>query len=99
MKPLFIPLKTEYYRAFENGTKPAEYRPYGKRWNEQSCYLGRPVVLARGYSTPDRLNGRIIGFSRTKPCDLPSDKVRADWVACYGSERSDVAAIVIEVIR
>lgn len=28
MKPLFIPLKTEYYQAFEEGTKTEELRLY-----------------------------------------------------------------------
>lgn len=31
MKPLFIPLKSEFYEAFCNGTKDTEYRPYGQR--------------------------------------------------------------------
>ena len=32
MKPLFIPLKAEFFNAFERGEKTAEYRVYGPRW-------------------------------------------------------------------
>lgn len=59
-RPHFIPLETEHYRAFENGTKTKEYRPRGDRWNKGTCWIGRRVVLSRGYSTPDRMNGRIV---------------------------------------
>lgn len=50
MKPLFIPLKTEYFRAFEIGTKRTEYRLYGPRWNEGTVLKGRSVTLSHGYS-------------------------------------------------
>lgn len=46
-KPLFIPLKTEYYNAFCDGTKPEEFRKYGDRWNERTCRSGStelPVI-------------------------------------------------------
>lgn len=45
MKPLFIPLKGEFYEAFADGSKTVEYRRYGPRWNERTCERGRPVVL------------------------------------------------------
>lgn len=50
MKPLFVPLKTEYFRAFEAGSKTTEYRLYGPRWNETTCIPGRAVTLSHGYS-------------------------------------------------
>lgn len=37
VKPLFIPLKKEYYEAFECGEKTVEYRAYGPWWNEKTC--------------------------------------------------------------
>ena len=47
MKPLFIPLNTEYFEAFADGSKGEELRLYGPRWNEETCKLGREVVLSK----------------------------------------------------
>lgn len=49
-KPLFVPLKTQWFRAFQAGTKKTEYRLYGPRWNESTCVPGRPVTLSHGYN-------------------------------------------------
>lgn len=58
MKPLFIPLKTEWFRAFERGTKKTEFRLYGPRWNESTVIPGRPVTLSHGYSG-DRISATV----------------------------------------
>lgn len=58
MKPLFVPLKTEYFLAFQRGEKRTEYRPYGPRYNERTCFVGRKVILSHGYSGA-RIEGRI----------------------------------------
>ncbi len=68
MCPLFVPLKTEYFRAFASRAKTIEYRRYGPRWNEATCWLGRSVVLSHGYSGP-RLDARIVGFSTITACE------------------------------
>ena len=44
-KPLFVPLKTQYYEAFVAGTKDTEYRKHGPRWNADTCKVGREVTL------------------------------------------------------
>ena len=62
MKPLFIPLYTEFYEQFENGTKTIEYRNYGPRWNEKTCLIGRPVVISKGYGKKNRLKGIVTNF-------------------------------------
>jgi hypothetical protein len=62
MTPLFIPLKTKFFEAFNNGSKTTEYRLYGPRWNERTCPVGRPVVLSKGYSKAHRLSGVITAF-------------------------------------
>ena len=49
-KALFVPLRTEFFRAFERGEKQIEYRAYGPRWNGRTCWPGRPVTLSHGYS-------------------------------------------------
>jgi|SRR6185369_7112981 len=65
-KPLFIPLKTEYFEAFQNGTKSEELRLYGPRWNERTCALGREVILSKGYGKKSRLRGRICKFRKQR---------------------------------
>lgn len=77
MKPLFIPLKTEYFEAFRAGTKDTEYRWYGPRWNEKTCRRGRPVVLSKGYGKDHRIQGTITGFAM-------QFMDSTDWLACYG---------------
>lgn len=82
-KPLFIPLKGEFYDAFVRGEKTTEYRPYGPRWNERVCRVGRPVVLSRGYGKCNRWCGMITGF-RIKPVGL--FRGSADFFSVYGSD-------------
>ncbi len=68
-KPLFVPLKTQYFRAFEAGTKTTEYRKAGARWNERSCWIGRSVTLSHGYSGA-RLYARVASVQRISAGDL-----------------------------
>jgi hypothetical protein len=60
-KPLFIPLRTQWFREFEAGTKDTEYRAYGPRWNERTCKVGRQATISHGYSGK-RLQRRVTGF-------------------------------------
>ena len=88
MKPLFIPLKTEFFEAFEAGTKTTEFRPYGPRWNERTCMVGREVVLSHGYGTRRRLHGVVAGFERsTEPTRTEA------WRKCYGDRSGEAACI------
>jgi hypothetical protein len=61
-KPLFIPLKAEYFDDFATGMKTTEYRINGPRWNERTCRIGRAVTLSRGYGKQQRLRGTVTGF-------------------------------------
>jgi hypothetical protein len=78
IKPLFIPLKRVFWEMFRDGTKPnfEEYRPYGPRWNERVCVVGRPVILSLGYNGP-RLLGVIEGFRTSMEPTLTEA-----WAAC-----------------
>lgn len=87
--PLFIPLMTRFYRAFEDGSKTVELRLYGKRWNEQTCPVGRPVVLSHGYGKKERMQGVISGFS----VDVAPTKTDA-WRECYGDTPGCLAACI-----
>jgi hypothetical protein len=94
MKPLFIPLKTEFFEAFKNGTKDTEYCVYGPRWNENTCKEGRPVTLSKGYGKKHRLQGVIVAFDA---CTDPT--MSAEWKRCYPPRipRQVAAIIKIEV--
>ena len=92
MKPLFIPLKGEYFDAFEAGTKDTEYRKYGPRWNCDTCYAGRKVTLSYGYGKKRRLRGEIVEVTRDKD---PSK--RPGWIACYGTAANDAICIKIKL--
>ncbi len=61
-KPLFIPLKAEFFEEFERGEKDTEYRRRTQQWNGTACRIGRRVVLSRGYGKARRLTGTIVGF-------------------------------------
>jgi hypothetical protein len=89
-KALFIPLKREYFQAFKNGTKNTEFRPYGPRWNERTCWVGRPVVLSLGYGKAHRLAGRVVALER----DASPEK-HPGWIECYGTNRTEAACISI----
>lgn len=91
MKPLFIPLKTEFYEQFVNGTKPnmEEYRIYGPRWNEKTCPIGRPVVVSKGYGIRNRRTGMVVGFeAREEPTRSKA------WIECYGDSVGHKAACI-----
>lgn len=75
---LFLPLNTEHFRAFEAGIKTHEFRPEGPRWNKRTCRLGRGVVVSRGYSTPDRMNGRISSYE-----SIPFEQAPEAYLAIY----------------
>jgi hypothetical protein len=90
VKPLFIPLKTKYFRAFQNGTKVIEFRPYGPRWNERTCPVGRPVVLSHGYGKRERLQGVVSVFTVD---NNPVAQI-AEWREVYGDSTSSVAACI-----
>ena len=90
--PLFIPLKREYYAAFNSGLKTEEFRPYGLRWNERTCWIGRSVILSLGYGRQARRVGEVIGFRIVQDVgSLPG------WVACYGDRKGQAAAIRINL--
>lgn len=91
-KPLFIPLKKPYFEAFEAGTKIKEFRPYGPRWNEQTCAIGRRVVLSLGYGKQRRLYGVVAGFERSaEPTNTDA------WRECYGDRKVIAACIQVKI--
>ena len=89
-RPLFVPLKTQYFRAFEDGSKTIEYRRYGARWNECSAWIGRPVTVSHGYSGA-RLYGHVVSVQRVPGSALPDPDP-------YEST-DELIAITLELIR
>lgn len=70
-RPLFVPLKGEWFRAFRDGGKRIEWRVYGARWNRQTAYRGRPVTMSNGYSGA-RLAGSIVRARRVCAANAPA---------------------------
>lgn len=81
-KALFVPLKKEYFEAFESGTKTVEWRLEGPRWNWRTCCVGRAVVLSCGYSKKRRLTGEIVEMWILPDC------VQEDFVKTYGQGKT-----------
>lgn len=98
MKPLFIPLKSEYYEAFKDGSKREELRIYGKRWNEKTCPVGRKVVLSKGYGKQNRLKGRIWRFYKQRGT-LFGKNYKAAILDVYGTLDIDIACISITDLK
>jgi hypothetical protein len=96
MKPLFIPLKREFFFAFVAGFKEWEFRLYGPRWNEETCARGRAVLLSNGYGKHDRAVGTILEFKKIRFEKLPLP-AREAIRKCYGwkADGADIAAIRI----
>jgi len=94
LKPLLIPLKSEHYDNFHNGSKETEYRRYGKRWNENTCPIGRQVILSKGYGKGYRMNGVIANFKKIMLNDIQGD-IRKSLIMIYGLENIEIAAIFI----
>lgn len=92
-KPLFVPLITKYYERFERGEKTSEIRRYGQRWNEYTCFVGREVVLSKGYGKKHRLKGMIVGVEIKFGQDLPEH--HDDMLAVFG--RYDIFFIIIHI--
>lgn len=92
MKPLFIPLKTRWFREFSEGRKTIEYRRYGPRWHEGTCVVGRAVIISHGYSG-DRIRGIIVDFERIYLHETPSVVqklfVDSDFIAAISIELRD----------
>jgi len=94
MKSLFIPLKTEYYEAFESGDKDEELRAYGPRWNHETCKEGREVILSKGYGKKNRMKGVIWRFKKQHG-SLFRSTYKAAILAVYGTLDIDIACISI----
>lgn len=86
-KPLFIPLRTEWFRKFEDGSKDTEYRAYGPRWNERTCRVGRKAIVSHGYGKRARLEKTVVGFKKIR-CAL------APIAACEIYPNSDFIAAI-----
>jgi hypothetical protein len=102
MKPLFIPLKRKYYEDFETGKKQLEFRPYGPRWNERTCVVGRPVIVSCGYGKQRRLCGIVTYFERLTKENHPRKwaSISELFEAIYGKYPDDgIAAIGVDVAQ
>ena len=97
-KPLFIPLRSEYYDAFADGSKTMELREYGPRWNERTCKIGRAVILSKGYGKKNRMVGRVVYFSKIHGADFGSESGKS-IKSCYGTLNLWIACISVGELR
>jgi hypothetical protein len=98
MKPLFIPLKSEYYNAFADGSKCEELRRYGPRWNEKTCTVGRDVILSKGYGKSQRMSGSVWRFKKQHGSTFGSTYKRA-ILDLFGTLDIEIACISIVVFK
>ena len=98
MKPLFVPLKTEYYEAFANGSKTEELRRYGPRWNEKTCPVGREVVLSKGYGKQHRMAGRVWKFKKQHG-SLFGSTYKAAILDVFGTLDIEIACVSIDLAQ
>lgn len=96
VKPLFFPLYTEHYERFKDGSKGSELRLYGKRYNEQTCFIGRAVILSKGYGKRNRMTGKIWQFQKCHGSTFNSID-RAAIINIYGSIDVLIACIFIRL--
>ena len=91
-KALFIPLMKCYFEEFEAGSKKVEVRKFGARWNYETCWVGRAVVLSCGYGKKRRLKGKIVSvWVTTDLKDLP------DLSAIYSGPVGEIILIEIKL--
>ena len=81
-KPLFIPLKKEYFEQYKDGSKHYELRKPEKQFQLKYLWPGRAVTLSCGYSG-DRLYTKIAGAEIWHSGDLGKDDQKA-CLNCYG---------------
>ena len=93
LKPLFIPLRREFFEAFQDGSKVEEFRRFdGRRWTAVTCQVGRRVVLSLGYGRANRMTGIIAGFEiRHEPTTTTA------WRTCYGETNEFTVAACIHI--
>jgi len=96
MKPLFIPLKSEFYDGFLSGDKRSELRLYGPRWNERTCPAGRAVILSKGYGKRNRITGVICQFLKRDARTFGST-YQNEILRCYGTLDKPIAELRIKL--
>lgn len=94
-KPLFIPLKTEFYNMFISGEKGDELRKYGARWNEKTCRVGRPVLLSKGYGKHSRARSKVTSFKKQHG-SLFGSSYQGQIMKCFGTLDLEIAVIGLE---
>ena len=93
-RPIFIPLRSEYYDAFADGSKTEELRLYGPRWNERTCAVGRAVTLSKGYGKKNRMIGQVVKFKKQHGTTF-GNRYKESIRSCYGTLDIWIACISI----
>jgi acetylornithine/succinyldiaminopimelate/putrescine aminotransferase len=91
-KSLFIPLISEYWYAFRDGTKTEELRLYGARWNENTCRIGRKAILSKGYGKAHRIPAIVADFHKRDARTFGST-TQANILRIFGTLDKPIAQI------
>jgi hypothetical protein len=97
LKPFFMPLKTEYFEQFKNGTKSYELRKYSNRFCRAKFPIGRHVILSKGYGKKHRLIGTVAHINIVMADEL-SIIDRKAVVDCYGNGEIKIIQIWLKDI-
>lgn len=95
-KALFIPINAQHYDEFISGKKKEEFRKYGTKWNEKVCYVGRRVIISKGYGNQNRRSGTITGFKKRHGSSL-AYKHQKTLMELFGTLYEYIAVISIEL--
>lgn len=82
-RPLFVPLRREWFDSFRAGTKAEEVRRVSPQFNGRRVWPGRPVILSLGYSGRQRMHGIVGQVRETIACGSP---IYPDGTACIAFE-------------
>ncbi len=98
MKPLFLPLNAEHYNDFKEGSKAAEYRLLGGKWNQRQVVQGRRAILSCGYGKQNRITG-IIGQVQIKPYSALNKLLQSTLAKIYSEKLKPDTSIISFDIR
>lgn len=102
---LFVPLASEPFWRFAWAGKSVEVRQARGRWNRRNVREGRPVMLRRGYSTGDEIEGNVGRVAEAPTFDaLPEwarvgAKVSPDQAVAWFDAGAPVLAFEVRVVK
>lgn len=95
---IFVPLVTEAFDWFKSGEKEWELRGYGGQWTEKHLRPGRRVELRKGYSSPDRIWGKLTEVVAADSIQEMYDKVPFKKVVPVAKTKAEAIQIANHIM-